>query len=143
LIERAFSDLALIQQRGDQHLAVDLHLSYGQFVRKFSVLLRGHPIGSNLRLRPPHQVIATAERGTAPKVSMARPILFEQHVDARRDHGRDQEIVAVELLRPCAKHQYGVNRALWGDQMPAMPVVPTLVSSNGVAEMLTSIICAN
>ena len=25
-----------------------------------------------------------------------------------------------------------------GDQMPAMPVVPTLVSSNGVAEMLTA-----
>ena len=39
LIERALSDLPLVQQRGDQDLAVDQHFPYRQFVGRFSVLL--------------------------------------------------------------------------------------------------------
>jgi hypothetical protein len=42
------------------------------------------------------EVIATAERGAAPKVSMARAVLFKKHVHTRREHGRDQKVVAVE-----------------------------------------------
>ncbi len=71
--------------------------AHRRFLGKSGVLLCAYPLGSGLRLRPAHKVIARRKRGAAPKVRMARTVLFKQHVHARRNQGRNQEVVAMSL----------------------------------------------
>src|SRR3989344_7321601 len=94
--QRALSDPAMIEHRGDQDLPVDLHFSYGDLIWVRFVLRRCHPLGPRLRLRPAYEVIALTQRLTAAKGGNARAMLFKQHIDARGLQRRDQKVVAVE-----------------------------------------------
>jgi hypothetical protein len=60
LVERAIVDFALVQQRGNQDLAIDPHLSYRQFVGKSIVVFCDQPLGSDLRFRTTLAVLRQA-----------------------------------------------------------------------------------
>ena len=70
--EIVLADLAMFQQRGDQHLVGDLDLAYRQFIGEPRVLLGRHPLRARRRLGPAHEVVSRAQRLAARRKSVLR-----------------------------------------------------------------------
>lgn len=88
-------EVALIEQRGDQHLVGDLEFTDSEFIRQARVLHGRHPLWAG-RLGPARQVIARAQRLAAAKVGDKRAVLLEQHIHTCANQTGDQELIAVQ-----------------------------------------------
>jgi hypothetical protein len=90
------ADLAMLQQRGDQHLVGDFDFPQRQFAGKVRVLLGRHPLRARIRLGPAYEVLTRARRLATAEVSDSRAVLLEQHIHACLHQRGDHEIIAVQ-----------------------------------------------
>ena len=90
------SNLAVIEHRGNQDLAVDLDFPHSKLIREGLVMLLRHPLWAGLRLRSVHQVIVFAQSLAAMTIGDARAVLFEQNLYAGCPQRCAQEVIAIE-----------------------------------------------